>query len=90
MTGMAAGAADCLDSLFQTADFYLALSGPGAGELNPVIADKLPAMEILQPDGSRITNFTYLSHRIYSGKPSFYTDETLLRFREKGLPWAPL
>ncbi len=31
---------------------------------------KLPAMEILQPDGSRITNFTYLSHRIYSGKPS--------------------
>ncbi len=30
---------------------------------------KLPAMEILQPDGSRITNFTYCSHRIFQGKP---------------------
>ena len=30
---------------------------------------KLPAMEILQKNGSRITDFTYQSHRIYSGKP---------------------
>ena len=30
---------------------------------------RMPALEILQEDGSRITNFTYVSHRIYGGKP---------------------
>lgn len=30
---------------------------------------KLPAMEVLQPNGSRITDFSYESHRIYKGKP---------------------
>lgn len=31
---------------------------------------RMPAVEILQPDGSRITDFTYVSHRIFQGKPS--------------------
>ncbi len=30
---------------------------------------RLPAFEILQPDGSRITDFVYVSHRIFPGKP---------------------
>lgn len=30
---------------------------------------KYPAYEILQKNGSRITNFEYVSHKIYSGKP---------------------
>jgi len=30
---------------------------------------RLPAMEVLQEDGSRLTNFTYESHRIFGGKP---------------------
>ena len=30
---------------------------------------RLPAVEIAQENGSRITNFTYVSHRIYAGKP---------------------
>jgi alpha-galactosidase len=30
---------------------------------------RLPALEIKQPNGSNITNFTYVSHRIYDGKP---------------------
>lgn len=30
---------------------------------------RLPALEIKQPNGSSITNFTYVSHRIYDGKP---------------------
>ncbi|WP_076459199.1 alpha-galactosidase [Limosilactobacillus caccae] len=30
---------------------------------------RLPAVEIKQPNGSSITNFTYVSHRIYDGKP---------------------
>ncbi|MBR1859387.1 MAG: alpha-galactosidase [Selenomonadaceae bacterium] len=29
---------------------------------------RIPAFEILQPNGSRITNFIYKSHQIYSGK----------------------
>lgn len=32
---------------------------------------KHPALEIAQPDGSRITNFTYVSHEISGGKPVF-------------------
>ncbi len=31
---------------------------------------KLPAMEVLQPNGSRLTDFTYQHHRIYPGKPA--------------------
>jgi len=30
---------------------------------------RMPAVEVLQPNGSRITNFTYVSHRIFVGKP---------------------
>ena len=30
---------------------------------------RMPAVEILQPNGSRITNFVYRSHKIYKGKP---------------------
>ena len=30
---------------------------------------RLPAFEILQNNGSRITNFTYVSHSIFQGKP---------------------
>ena len=30
---------------------------------------RMPAFEILQQNGSRITNFTYVSHQIYNGKP---------------------
>ncbi|KZL90958.1 hypothetical protein CLMAG_38690 [Clostridium magnum DSM 2767] len=30
---------------------------------------KYPAIEILQENGSRITNFEYVSHKIYNGKP---------------------
>lgn len=30
---------------------------------------RLPALEILQENGSRLTNFTYESHRIFAGKP---------------------
>lgn len=30
---------------------------------------KYPAYEILQENGSKITNFEYVSHKIYSGKP---------------------
>ena len=30
---------------------------------------RLPALEILQEDGSRLTNFAYESHRIFGGKP---------------------
>ena len=30
---------------------------------------RMPAVEILQDNGSRITNFTYVSHKIYGGKP---------------------
>ncbi|MGM9630624.1 alpha-galactosidase [Butyricicoccus sp.] len=29
-----------------------------------------PALEIMQPNGSRITNFTYVSHTIAAGKPA--------------------
>ena len=42
---------------------------------------KYPAYEILQNNGSRITNFKYISHKIYSGKPKLkslpatYTEE---------------
>ena len=42
---------------------------------------KLPAFEILQENGSRITNFEYVSHKIYGGKPKLeglpatYTDD---------------
>lgn len=31
---------------------------------------RMPAVELLQENGSRITNFTYVSHKIYAGKPS--------------------
>ncbi|WP_373842660.1 alpha-galactosidase [Limosilactobacillus sp.] len=30
---------------------------------------RMPALEIKQPNGSSITNFHYVSHRIYDGKP---------------------
>ena len=30
---------------------------------------RMPAVEIIQPNGSRITDFVYQSHRIYKGKP---------------------
>lgn len=30
---------------------------------------RMPAVEITQPNGSRITDFRYVSHRIYKGKP---------------------
>lgn len=30
---------------------------------------RMPALEIAQENGSRITNFAYVSHRIYAGKP---------------------
>lgn len=30
---------------------------------------RLPALEVLQADGSRLTDFTYESHRIFGGKP---------------------
>lgn len=30
---------------------------------------RMPAVEILQENGSRITDFTYISHKIYRGKP---------------------
>lgn len=30
---------------------------------------RMPAFEIKQPNGSTITNFKYISHKIYSGKP---------------------
>lgn len=30
---------------------------------------RMPAVEILQKNGSRITNFTYDSHKVYAGKP---------------------
>ena len=42
---------------------------------------KNPAYEILQKNGSKITNFEYVSHKIYSGKPKLkglpatYTEE---------------
>ncbi|MDO5549389.1 MAG: alpha-galactosidase [Eubacteriales bacterium] len=42
---------------------------------------KHPALEIVQPNGSRITNFTYVSHSISAGKPALkdlpatYTEE---------------
>lgn len=31
---------------------------------------RMPALELLQPNGSRITDFRYVSHKIYPGKPS--------------------
>lgn len=31
---------------------------------------RMPAIEIKQPDGSTITDFKYVSHRIYDGKPT--------------------
>lgn len=31
---------------------------------------RMPAVELLQENGSRITNFTYVSHKIYAGKPA--------------------
>lgn len=31
---------------------------------------RMPALEILQPNGSRITDFKYVSHKIYPGKPA--------------------
>ncbi len=31
---------------------------------------RMPALEILQPNGSRITDFCYHSHKIYQGKPA--------------------
>ena len=31
---------------------------------------RMPALEILQPNGSRITDFRYISHKIYKGKPA--------------------
>ena len=31
---------------------------------------RLPALEITQPNGSRITDFKYVSHKIYKGKPT--------------------
>lgn len=31
---------------------------------------RMPALEILQPNGSRITDFQYVSHKIYKGKPA--------------------
>lgn len=31
---------------------------------------RMPALEIKQPDGSTVTNFTYVSHKIYAGKPA--------------------
>ena len=31
---------------------------------------RMPAVEILQENGSRITDFQYVSHKIYAGKPS--------------------
>lgn len=31
---------------------------------------RMPALEICQPDGSRITDFTYVSHKILKGKPA--------------------
>lgn len=31
---------------------------------------RMPALEIKQADGSTITNFTYVSHKIYAGKPT--------------------
>lgn len=31
---------------------------------------RMPALEILQPNGSRITDFRYVSHKIYKGKPA--------------------
>ncbi len=42
---------------------------------------RMPALEILQPNGSRITDFKYVSHKIYGGKPALqglpatYTEE---------------
>ena len=30
---------------------------------------RMPALEIVQPNGSRITDFRYVSHKIYPGKP---------------------
>lgn len=30
---------------------------------------RMPAVEIKQPDGSTVTNFRYVSHKIYAGKP---------------------
>ncbi len=42
---------------------------------------RMPALEILQPNGSRITDFKYVSHKIYRGKPALeglpatYTEE---------------
>ena len=30
---------------------------------------RLPAYDILEPDGSHITNFVYTGHKIYAGKP---------------------
>lgn len=42
---------------------------------------RLPALEVLQDDGSRLTNFTYESYRIFGGKPALeglpatYTEE---------------
>ncbi len=30
---------------------------------------RMPAVEVLQKNGSRITDFTYVSHKIYAGKP---------------------
>lgn len=30
---------------------------------------RMPAVEVMQPNGSHITNFTYVSHSIFQGKP---------------------
>ncbi len=43
---------------------------------------RFPALEILQEDGSRLTNFTYETHQIFSGKsklcglPATYTEDS--------------
>lgn len=52
------------DSTFSMEHIKQEYPSYGAGDM------RYPAVEILQENGSRITNFVYQTHRIYDGKPA--------------------
>lgn len=44
---------------------------------------RMPALEILQPNGSRITDFKYVSHKIYRGSRLWKDSPPLTRKRNR-------
>ena len=51
------------DSTFSMEHIRQEYPAYGSGDM------RYPAQEILQKNGSRVTEFVYKSHRLYSGKP---------------------